>query len=62
MSVYVAPQKTNQVFFFKSIVRTKTSVVVNETFEILLKFKVSGSNAIDNLLACVLLCYITSCM
>lgn len=62
MSVYVAPKKTNQVFFFKSIVRTKSSMVVNETFEILLKFIVSGSNAIDNLLACVLLCYITSCM
>lgn len=62
MSVYVAQKKNNQVFFFKLIVRTKTSVVVNETFEILLKFRVSGSDAIDNLLACILLCYITSCM
>lgn len=46
------PKKTNQVFF-RLIVRTKTSVVVNETFEILLKFIVSGSNAIDKLPACI---------
>lgn len=52
MSVYVAPQKKPIKFFFRLIVRTKTSVVVNETFEILLKFIVSGSNAIDKLPAC----------
>lgn len=39
-------------FFFRLIVRTKTRVMVNETVEILLKFIVSGSNAIDKLPAC----------
>lgn len=46
------PKKKNQSSFFRLIAGTKTSVVVNKTFEILLKFIVSGSNAIDKLPAC----------